>query len=67
MFWRLTASEYAASSRDRNRASLRELVETELVPAGLLAYRDGAPGTVLSTDGVVGWSRLPGSERRGRH
>lgn len=63
MFWRLTASEYAASSRDRNRASLRELVETELVPAGLLAYRDGAPAGWISVGPRSGYRRLA----RSRH
>ena len=48
MFWRLTATEYAASSRARNRGLLRELVEGGEVPAGLLAYRDGEPAGWVS-------------------
>jgi GNAT superfamily N-acetyltransferase len=63
MFWRLTATEYAASSRDRNRASLRKLVETESVPAGLLAYQDGAPVGWISVGPRSGYRRLA----RSRH
>jgi GNAT superfamily N-acetyltransferase len=63
MFWRLTASEYAASSRDRNRASLREVVEAGSVPAGLLAYRDGAPAGWISVGPRSGYRRLA----RSRH
>ncbi|HEU4346828.1 MAG TPA: hypothetical protein VFR35_03475, partial [Actinoplanes sp.] len=35
MYWRLTASGYAASSRDRNRTNLRELIKTGSLPPGL--------------------------------
>jgi len=72
MFWRLTGSEYTASSKDRNRAMLHRLVEAGTVAPGLLAYRDGEPagwisvGPVVTTDGwldpvtlrrwMTGWS-----------
>jgi GNAT superfamily N-acetyltransferase len=63
MFWRLTASGYAASSRDRNRTALRELVRTESLPPGLLAYRDGKPAGWISVGPRSGYRRLA----RSRH
>ena len=47
MFWRLTASEYAASSRDRNRASLREFVDLTAPLTGITIIRD----PLLTPDG----------------
>jgi hypothetical protein len=43
MFWRLTGSEYTASSKDRNRATQHRLIEAGPVAPGLLGYRDGEP------------------------
>jgi GNAT superfamily N-acetyltransferase len=63
MFWRLTASGYAASSRDRNRTTLREFVKTEPLPPGLLAYRDGTPAGWISVGPRSGYRRLA----RSRH
>ena len=58
MFWRLTGPEYAASSRDRNRALLRELVEAGAVPVGLLGYRDGEPAGWVSVGPRAAYRRL---------
>jgi GNAT superfamily N-acetyltransferase len=58
MFWRLTASEYAASSRDRNRTALRELIETASLPPGLLAYPDGRPAGWISVGPRSEYRRL---------
>jgi GNAT superfamily N-acetyltransferase len=63
MFWRLTGSEYAASSKDRNRAMLHRLVEGGTVPPGLLAYRDGAPAGWISVGPRADYRRLA----RSRH
>jgi GNAT superfamily N-acetyltransferase len=63
MFWRLTGSEYAASSKDRNRAMLRRLVEAGTVAPGLLAYRDGAPAGWISVGPRGDYRRLA----RSRH
>lgn len=63
MFWRLTASEYTASNRARNRGLLRELVEGGEVPAGLLAYRDGEPAGWVSVGPRTAYRRLA----RSRH
>jgi len=67
MFWRLTASEYAASSRDRNRTSLREVIETGSMPAGLLAYRDGAPAGWISVGPRSGYRDVRSRLRFGLH
>lgn len=48
MYWRLTASQYRASSREGNRAALRDLVEARSVPPGLLAYRGSEPAGWIS-------------------
>ena len=58
MFWRLTGPEYAASSRDRNRVLLRELVEAGAVPVGLLGYRDGEPAGWVSVGPRAAYRRL---------
>ena len=63
MFWRLTASEYTASSRSRNRAALQGLVETGAPPPGLIAYRDGQPAGWISVGPRAGYRRLA----RSRH
>ena len=63
MFWRLTASEYAASTRDRNRALLRRLVEAGPHAAGLVAYCDGEPAGWISVGPRAGYRRLA----RSRH
>jgi len=63
MFWRLTGTEYAASSRVRNRALLHELVTAGKVPAGLLAYRDGQPAGWVSVGPRSAYRRLA----RSRH
>lgn len=63
MFWRRTGSEYAASSRDRNRAALRELVEAGSLTPGLLAYLDGKPAGWISVGPRTGYRRLA----RSRH
>jgi GNAT superfamily N-acetyltransferase len=63
MFWRLTASEYAASSKDRNRALLRGLVEADPKAPGLVAYCDGEPAGWISVGPRAGYRRLA----RSRH
>lgn len=63
MFWRLTAAEYAASNRARNRVLLRELVEAGDVPAGLLAYHGGEPAGWVSVGPRSAYRRLA----RSRH
>jgi GNAT superfamily N-acetyltransferase len=63
MFWRLTGSEYAASSRDRNRTALRDLVRAGSLPPGLLAYRDGEPAGWVSVGPRGDYRRLA----RSRH
>jgi ribosomal protein S18 acetylase RimI-like enzyme len=63
MFWRLTGSEYSASSKDRNRAMLRRVVEAGTVAPGLLAYRDGEPAGWISVGPRSGYRRLA----RSRH
>ena len=63
MFWRLTASEYTASSRTRNRAALQGLVEAGTPPPGLVAYRDGEPVGWISVGPRAGYRRLA----RSRH
>jgi GNAT superfamily N-acetyltransferase len=63
MFWRLTGSEYAASSKDRNRSLLHRLVEAGTVAPGLIAYRDGKPAGWISVGPRGDYRRLA----RSRH
>jgi GNAT superfamily N-acetyltransferase len=63
MFWRLTGSDYLASSKDRNRAMLQRLVEARTAAPGLLAYRDGEPAGWISVGRRDDYRRLA----RSRH
>ncbi|MCL4230837.1 MAG: GNAT family N-acetyltransferase [Dehalococcoidia bacterium] len=56
MWWRQTASEFAAKAGEKNREEFRAIVASERVP-GLLAYEQGVP---------VGWCSIGPREDFGR-
>lgn len=63
MYWRRTAAEYAAGTRDRNRRALHELVAAGEVPVGLLAYRDDEPAGWASVGPRSAYRRLARSRQ----